>query len=407
MRESDVPEPRMFGQRVRRVRERRGLTRAVVGGLVGRSAEWVKAVENGRLQMPRLPLLLRLADVLGVQDLAELTGDERIAAATYNKSAHDALPAVRAALTTYRLHGSVREPESADELAARVRQAWTLWHGIGGHRTSVAAILPDLLADAQYAARTLEAGDRRRALVALAETYHLSQLFLSFQPVPELVLLTGDRAMTAAQDADDPHAIAVAAWYTNHIFRTAGERHEARIDLAMQAVKLVPPDRSHEDLVRWGLLHLAAALSYAKVGRRGDAERYWDRADEAARKLGTDYAHPWLIFGKGMVDAYAITMQADLMRSGDAIKAATTIDLSPMPSATRRSFHLIETARAYSMQGEDVAVVHLLRKAYQASPETARFSQFARSAVFELTSARNTVIREEVNGLVHDLGIPA
>lgn len=76
MRESDVPEPRMFGQRVRRVRERRGLTRAVVGGLVGRSAEWVKAVENGRLQMPRLPLLLRLADVLGVQDLAELTGGD-------------------------------------------------------------------------------------------------------------------------------------------------------------------------------------------------------------------------------------------------------------------------------------------------------------------------------------------
>lgn len=30
---------------------------------MGRSAEWVKAVETGRLQVPRLPMLLRIARV--------------------------------------------------------------------------------------------------------------------------------------------------------------------------------------------------------------------------------------------------------------------------------------------------------------------------------------------------------
>ncbi|MET9697447.1 hypothetical protein ABZY31_11030 [Streptomyces sp. NPDC006529] len=35
-------------------------------------------------------------------DVADLTGDDRIAAATYTKSAHAALPAVQRALTTYR-----------------------------------------------------------------------------------------------------------------------------------------------------------------------------------------------------------------------------------------------------------------------------------------------------------------
>lgn len=408
-----MPEPNdtapapTFGQRVRRARERAGLTRPVLGGLVGRSTEWVKFIETGRLHMPRLPLLLRLADVLGVEDLAELTGEERLSAATYTKAAHAALPAVKAALTTYHFNGSDEEPETADTLAARVRQAWQLWHGIGDHRTRVAILLPDLLADCQHAARALDGTDRRRALASLAQAYHLAQLFLSFQPAPELVMLTGDRSMTAAQDADNPHAIAVAAWYMNHVFRDAGERHEARVDLAMKAAGLLRRDRGPEDMARWGLLHLAAALSYAKVGRRGDAERYWDRADEAARQLGDGYTHPWLIFGRGMVDAYALTMNADLMRAGPAVDVATHIDLAPMPSATRRSFHLIESARAYSMQGENVAVVHLLRKAYEASPETIRFNLFARPAVAELATGGNAMIRDDARYLAQKLGVPA
>ncbi|MGX1134137.1 hypothetical protein RKD49_006327 [Streptomyces glaucescens] len=125
--------------------------------------------------------LLRLAHVLGVKDLTEPTGDERTAATTYSK--------------------------------------------------------------AQHATRSLEGADRRRALAALAGTYHLAQLFLSFQPAPELVMLTGDRAMTAAQDADGPRAIAAAAWYVNHVHRDAGEASEARVEPAEQAAAPPRPGR--------------------------------------------------------------------------------------------------------------------------------------------------------------------
>ncbi|TVL92261.1 helix-turn-helix transcriptional regulator [Streptomyces sp. SAJ15] len=395
-----------FGQRVRRARERNGLTRPVVGGLVGRSAEWVKAIENGRLNTPRLPLLLRLADVLGVADLAELTGDERVSAASYTKAAHSALPAVRQALTTYRLGGADEEPEGVEELLSRVSEAWQLWHGSGEHRTRVARVLPDLLGDLQHAARALEGAGRRRALAGLAQTYHLAQLYLAFQPVPELVTLTGDRSMSAAQDADCPRAIATAAWYMNHVFREAGERHEARVDLAMKAAALLRPDADVEDRALWGLLHLAAALSYAKIGQRGNAERYWDRADAVARSLGDDYVHPYLVFGRRMVDAYAITVNADLVRGHRAVSAAERVDLASVPSATRRSFHLIESARAYRLQGEHVAVVHLLRKALETSPETARFNLFARSTVVELADSPNAVIRDDVRYLTTKLGMP-
>lgn len=401
-----VHTPSTFGQRVRRARERNGQTRAVVGGLVGRSTEWVKAIENGRIGVPRLPLLLRLANVLQVDDLSELVGEEgRLSTASFVKAAHNGLPAVREALTTYRF--TTPDPEPGDELLARVREAWRLWHGEGKHRSRVSAVLPDLLDDLQHAARALEGRPRRRVLVALAEAYHLGQLYLSFQPAPELVMLTGDRAMAAAQDADSPKAIAAAAWYMNHVFRDAGERHEARVDLAMKAAELLRPDSDPEDLARWGLLHLAASLSYAKIGRRGDAERFWDRADDAARRLGDDYVHPYLIFGRGMVDAYAITMYADLVKGGDAIEAAARVDLAPMPSATRRSFHMVEMARAHSSQGEHFAVLHLLKRAFEESEETVRFNIFTRSAVEEMSESSNAILREDALALRRRMGLPA
>jgi transcriptional regulator with XRE-family HTH domain len=386
-------------------RTRNGLTRAVLGGLVGRSAEWVKAIETGRLQVPRLPLLLRLADVLQVKDLADLTGEHRLSATTVTREAHEKLPEIRTALTTYHLATSDTEPLTPRQVADRVRYGWQLWHGHRNQRTRVAEALPGLLADLQRTVRQVEGNERRQALSALAQVYHLAQLYLSFQPAQELVTLTGDRSMAAAQDADDPHAIAVAAWYMNHVFRDAGEQHEARVDLAMSAAQLVRPDNGPEDLARWGLLQLGAALSYAKVGKAGDAWRYWDRADSAARRLGDRYAHPYLIFGRGMVDAYAVTMNADLLKGGSAVRAATNIDLASMPSATRRSFHMIESARAHDLQHEDIAVVHLLNKAYEESPETAKYNRFTRSAVIRLGESRNNMIRDDVHTLARKIGV--
>ncbi|MER8042699.1 helix-turn-helix transcriptional regulator [Streptomyces sp. NPDC094032] len=400
---SPEPTPETFAQRARRARDRAGLTRPVAGGLVGRSAEWVKGVENGTIGMPRLPMLIRLATMYEC-DIADLTGDDRIAAATYTKAAHAELPAIKRALTTYWLVPADREPESAEVLAARVRQAWTLWHAAGDHRSRIAALLPDLLADTQHSVRALGGPDRRRALVVQAQAYHLAQLFLSFQPVPDLIMLTGDRSMTAAQDADSPRAIAGAAWYMNHVHRDANEAAEARVELAEQASALLRQDND-DDLARWGLLQLAVALSYAKTGRAGDAWRYWDRANDAARRLGDGYAHPWLIFGQGIVDGYAITMYNDLMQPGKALDVALALDLDQVPSATRRSYHLVETARAHGMQDEGVAAVALLQKAFRESPETLRYNVYTRMVLPELAKTGPRMVRADARTLAQELGV--
>jgi transcriptional regulator with XRE-family HTH domain len=58
------PEQLTVGKRIKIHRERSGKSLTVLGGLVEKSPEWVKAVENGRLLPPRLPMLCRIAKAL-------------------------------------------------------------------------------------------------------------------------------------------------------------------------------------------------------------------------------------------------------------------------------------------------------------------------------------------------------
>jgi len=398
------------GERIRYFRERAGISRPVLGGLTGRSAEWVKAVEKGRLKVPRLPLLLRIAEVLEVADLSDLTGDQRLSVASFGKARHESLDAVGRALTDYMLQPPDAEPVPAPVLAARADEAWGLWHGAARQRTAVSVVLPALLRDARDSARRLDGNDRRSALRTLAQAYHLTQLFLSFQPRPDLIMLCVDRAMQAAQDADDPAAIAAAAWYMNHVFRDATEHAQTRTDLALSAARLLSPGESAEHLALHGLLQLACALSYAKTGREGEAWRYWDTASVAARSLGAGYAHPRLIFGPGMTDAYAVTMYTDLMRGGSAVRAANQLDVAAMPSTTRRSFHLIESARARSLctrssRPDPVAIISLLELARDESPDTARFNLFTRSWAAQAAVRGDTAVRERARGFAVSIGI--
>nr|PZN00632.1 MAG: DNA-binding protein [Thermocrispum agreste] len=387
-----------FGSRLKRLRTRAGMTRPQLGGLVGRSGEWVKALETGRILPPRLPMMVRLAEALRADDLAELTGDERLAMPSYSNAAHEQLPAISRALLNYPLTDDV-EPD-VDGIVRRVEQAWELWHGSRRHRTAVAVALPSLLRDARVLPRLVEGNDRRRALVALAQVYHLTQLYLSFQPVPNLVMLAADRAMTAAQDADDPRAMAAAAWYVNHVHRDAGEAEEVRVQLAHDTARLLDPER---DRAEYGLLYLAIALSHAKVGREGDAWRAWDVAEQAARGV----EHPWLKFGPGMVHAYQVTMLADLQKSGEAVRRADALDFAALGSMTRRAFHTIETARAFYAQREYVAAVALLRRANEIAPETTRYNLFARFAVTELANSGGATVRDDAERLATALGVTA
>ncbi|WP_433460826.1 helix-turn-helix domain-containing protein [Micromonospora sp. CA-248212] len=396
-----MTEPTSFGARLRAHRERAGKTRVVLGGLVGRSADWVKALESGRLLTPRLPMLLRLAEVLDVSDLAELTGDQSLPVASVTRAGHPGVDNVAAAMQ--RTTVPAGEPTPVGVLRGLVNQAWTLWHQSSTERTAVAVVLPGLLDDARRSVRRLEGTDRRAALAELARVYHLAQLYVAHQPYPELVWLAADRAMGAAQDADDPNAIAAAAWYYAHVYRSANQVDAAELVL-VDAERLVDREAGAEPYARWAQLQLGRALGHAKAGRAGQAWRAWDAADAAAGRLGAGYAHPWLMFGPAACAAYAVTLETDLCHVGEAVRRADSTNYSALPSRTRRAGHLIDAARAHLLRREEVAAVHLLGRALRESVDTVRHNPYSRSAAFELSSRPGTV-GEDARELALAIGV--
>ncbi|WP_405105105.1 helix-turn-helix domain-containing protein [Micromonospora sp. NBC_01405] len=390
-----------FGSRLRAHRERAGKTRAVLGGLVGRSGEWVKALEAGRLLVPRLPMLLRLAEVLGISDLADLTGEQSLPVASVTKAGHPDISRIAAVMQRPAVPAG--DPTSVETLTSLVDQAWRIWHESSTERTAIAGVLPGLLNDARRSAWRLEGVERRHALVELARVYHLAQLYLAHQPHPELVWLAADRAMAAAQEADDPGAIAAAAWYYAHVYRSSNLIEEAE-QVLMEALAVLDPDAGVDPLARWGQLHLGVALGRSKAGRAGQAWRAWDLAEEVTRRLGSGYVHPWLMFGETVCAVSAATIESDLCRPGEAIRRAAIIDYLALPSRTRRAAALIDAARAHLARREEIAAVHLLGRGLRESADTIRYSPFARAATLELAGRRGTT-GEDARELALAMGI--
>jgi transcriptional regulator with XRE-family HTH domain len=380
-----------FGARLQQLRTRRGMSREVFGGLLGRSGEWVKAIERGRLLMPRYPILLRMAEVLQIDDLAELTSSDHLLVETVTRGSHDEASTVADAM--HSAAPTLTGPPNLDRLAGRVDDAWRRWTTIGDQKTAVAELLPGLLGEARAVVRALDGSARRRALAELSRLYVLTGCYWAWQPAGELVWLSADRALAAAEDADDPYAIAAATWYYGEVYRSAGQAERAAGSV-VAASELLDPARGSEDRARWGQLQLSAAQSEAQLGRAGNAWRYWDQASRAADALGEHYVHPWLRFGRVDVDGFALRIETRLFRSRDALRRADRYDLAALPSPGRRGARLLDIAEAHRQQREHVSAVHMIGSAYRESPETVRYSLWARQALLEMSAERSSVRRD-------------
>ncbi len=405
---SGSAEDMPVGLRIKRQRERVGMSRPVLANLVGKSAEWLKAVEIGRLQTPRLPMLLRIAQALELDDLAELTGNEHaVPVSVFAGERHAALSDVQSALTDFRL-GPPERASSAQYLAERLRQAWQVRHSSPDHRTQLGALLPGLIRDAQRAART-PGEERRAARRVLAGVYQLADFYVAYQPAPELVWLVADRALNESYEADDPYIIACSAWAMVQALRDSGRWDEA-IDLSHSAMERLAPyierDGTSDD---WrgivGALQSEVAYVHARRGRYGDAWSYWERADQTARKLGAEYRHIQTSFSRPVVAAHATTLGVELQRPGEALQAAAKFDADQIVSLPRRSRHFIEVARAHAQRDEMVAALALLAKSFRTAPETIRYNGYAREMLHDLLKRPPSGMRADVRELCNDVGI--
>ena len=142
------------GQRIARARRRRGLSQAVLAGLVGRSESWLSQVERGKRGVDSHSVLVRLAEVLRV-DIEELLGsadgDEP------GRRVHPAASLIEQAMMAYGVPGASTERErpdrkvSLDYLRAKALSAYQSYQATRYDATG--RILPELISDVETAAR--------------------------------------------------------------------------------------------------------------------------------------------------------------------------------------------------------------------------------------------------------------
>ncbi len=395
------------GQRVRYARERAGMSRPVLGGLVGRSADWVKAVETGRLRTPKLAMLLKIAWALEISDLSQLTGNGHgVSVDMFAGASHPALPEVQTALTEYPL-GPTEQPQSLDHLEVRLAQAWQVRHSSPDHRTRLGQLLPALIRDARNTARTASDDRRRRARRLLSGVYQLADFYVAHLPAPELVWLVADRAVTEGQEADDPYVTAGGVWTMVQVLRETGRWDEA-LHLAHGAIALLAPhlDTAPPD---WhgitGALEAEIAYLHARRGRHGEAWAHWERAEHIVHTLEPGYRHLQSSFSRTVLGAHAVTLHVELGRPGEALRAADRVNAQDIPSLPRRSRHLIEVARAHRQRDERHAAWALLHRSERTAPETIRYNGFARDMLLDLNRRPPTGLADDVRDLSHRVGV--
>ncbi|GAA1403810.1 hypothetical protein GCM10009639_49160 [Kitasatospora putterlickiae] len=407
---SELPEELSTGERIRVLRERRGMTRPVLAGLVGRSTDWLKKIESGVRPLSSHSLLLKVALALHVSDLAVITGPSETAQpVNTGRLFHPASAAVWAVLLERGTRPPVALPPgtSAADYAAEVDAGWKLWHKAANNRTDVGHIVPDLVRHGEALTWAATGEERRAALVALAAAYRLAQQVIAYIGPAEAVWMLGDRAMAAAAEADDPVAMGSAAWNLANTMRAVGE-HEGAMMLVTTAADRLRPHLA-EAPPQWrglyGALHLHASVTEARDGRDGSAWNHWDTADQVAKSLPTGYAELSTVFGRANVDLHAVSIATELRSSGRALALADEIDPDAIPSTERRTRLWVDTARSHLDRGDRTAALHVMGVALKISPETVRFTPQARSVAADLWRKAPRSMRQEALELAETVGI--
>ncbi|AYG83153.1 hypothetical protein DWB77_05349 [Streptomyces hundungensis] len=404
----DIPADLSAGERIRLLRESRGKTREMLASMCGRGPDWLKKIESGERELHNTSLTLKMAAALQLSDASILTGAATPMTVPTGRLEHPGMPAVWDAVMTRRLSPPpAGGPVNVADLQRRVDRTWIQWHSTGENRTEVSKVLPRMIRDAEAAVRLTTGEDRRAALVALSDVYRLTGQATAYVAPAEMAWVVADRAMSAAQDADNPAAIAAAAWNMGNILRET-EYPEEALRVVLEAADLIRPhlDTAPDDWRGvYGALQLHAAVTAARDARAGDAWRYWEAGDQVAKSLPTAYVHPSTVFGRANVDFHQVSVATDLRTARAALAAADEIDPDSMPSIERRARLWVEVGRGHLQRGDRTAALHVMKLAHEIGAETVQFTPSARTVIAELWRQAPRALRPEAAQLAEKVGL--
>ncbi|UGY95150.1 helix-turn-helix domain-containing protein [Streptomyces gobiensis] len=374
-----------IGDRIARLRSRRGLTQERLAERAAISVDVVRKLEQGRRQTARLSTINRLARALDVEP-SVLIGQPTTFEA-HDDSGSPSVLALRQAVSPITdLLGEDPDPEDPPTVGA-LRAALHSTERIRreGRMGAIGNMLPQLIRDARTAAHAHTGPDQAAAYAVLAEAYQVAATTLTALGKEDAAFTAIERAMAAARRSDDPHLETLGISSLSWIFTKQGRLEDAEHIALACAEKIEPSFRSAPlDLSLWGILLLRAATATVRQGKHNTVEELLNMASAAAARIGRDrldYATP---FGPTNAGVAKVNFLVEMEQSAKALTAARTVpELASLPPTWRARFH-VDRALAYADLGKDDSTVRALLAAEQDAPEWMRYHGTTRRIVAEL-----------------------
>ena len=436
------------GPLIRRVRQARGLTLAELGDLCGYSASTMSRLERGHQPLRDIVVLASIAGALGIAPEAlglaaqtarhthaatatsDRSGDSadrlgarhraggddavrrrELLAAAAGLAAAAAVPAVppRAAarvggppvLVTDLEHvlygaGPAADPVALPVLRRAVTTARADFQAAGYRKLAVA--VPALIATATATRDAADGDGRLEAETLLAGAYTVAGNLMVKVNDDLMGLAAADRAVRAAERAQDPLALADARRGVAVVLRRTG-RAAAAQDLVLRAAGAIDPagDATAAQLSMYGTLLSVAAYTAAVDGDRSAAHDLIGEAATAATRLGHDANHRFTAFGPTNVALYRLSIAQVLGDNGTAVEEARTIRTAAITTPERRGRYWIDLARAYHQWGKHPQCYQALIAAERAAPADVRYRPPVHRMVTDLL---RTDRRRELPGLL-------
>ena len=371
-----------IGERIAFYRRRRGLSQEVVAGFVGRTADWLGKIENGRIQLDRLSVLRRLAEVLDVA-LGDLIAEPSLLEWT-DRSGRATVPALRSVLMDYRKFTTTApsvldEVPDLDAIRASVERVWEAYQRSQfGYVTSQ---LGTLIPQARLAYE-VEEGDRKRlASGRLALAYQVAATTLTKLGEADLAWNAADRGIEAAQSSENPVIIGALLRTVTHSLLATGAYEEA-LRVTQDAIGFFQPHLARASrlmLSVYGAQLLAGSMAAARAENRSVTSDLLHEADQAARRLGADDNLLWTAFGPTNVTIHRVSTAMELGDVQVALAIGPDLDTTSVPTE-RRVRHALEVSRALSTRHRDDAIATVL-EAETLAPEQVRYHFISRHLV--------------------------
>jgi transcriptional regulator with XRE-family HTH domain len=399
-----------IGDRIKYYRDQRGLSQKTLGELVGRTENWVWKVEHGQLPVDRVPLLMDLARVLRIKDIADLTGGFLKAATADMDAEHPAVFAIRRALSLPPSSlDAGADSLSVQDLSAEVDEAWTVYETATRRYAQVGDQLPVLLSraygtlrDASSEQENLEA---TRVLVSL---YGLHQIWLRRVGERTLARVAADRSLALADTTGDPVLRSAAAWNLSCVFTSSGDV-ENSIELARDMIaNCAPaPDSSTEHRAVFGALHLQGAVAAVRANKGPVAWDLFTSAQQIAEQTGEHNGYWHMCFGPTNVAMHSVHLAAEEGDANEALRRADSVEVSDLIPLERRTRYMIEVMNCNRIQHDDYGTVFMLKRLMDQSPEEITYSPVVRDAVADLLKREKPVWRQDLRTVAKHVGLAA